>query len=170
MVRWGDRILDCMSTDTKELDDLKLSKEDLFIDAWFANKFNGAKAARIAFDIGSKGGKSDNTAGAIGAEYLRKPSVIAKIRRRMDTDTLSKEWVVKQLQRHAEGKASRVSLGALDRLGHVLGLELTAPQGGGQLQAPSVNITFGLNSPVSSSSPALDSPDVIEAKVSEDKD
>ena len=159
-----------MANKALEEEGLRLSKEDLFIDAWFANKFNGAAAARIAFDIGSKGGKSDGTAHAIATEYLRKPSVVAKIRKRMDTDVLSKEWVLKELQKQVGSRPSRVGIMALDRLAHVLGLELTAPQGGGQLQAPSVNITFGLNSPVSSSSPALDSPDVIEAKVSEDKD
>lgn len=154
-----------MSTKTPELEKLKASKIDLFVDAWIDNKFNGAKAVRIAYDIGSKGGKAGSTASQMANELLKKPKVIRKIRERMDSGVIDKAWVIGQLKRHAEGKPSKVSLGAVDRVAHVLGLELTAPQSAGQLGQPAVNITFGLASP--SDAPQVEQSNPIDAEVSE---
>lgn len=100
------------------------SKEDLFVDAYIANKFNGTQAALVAFNIRSKKNPR-NVAAAIAYEYLRKPHISSKIKARLEDADMGQEFVLKHLKRIAEDiDHPSHSMQALDRLAHFLGVEI----------------------------------------------
>lgn len=113
----------------QELDVSKMNKEDLFVNAYIANKFNATAAAREVFNLGSQGGKdNDGTARSMGSEYLAKPNVQKKLKARMEREDLSVEWIANQLKMIAASKGDKLRIEAIDRLAHLLGAEIKEKQ------------------------------------------
>lgn len=124
---------------------MRLNREDLFVDAYIRNRFNGTQAALETFDLGSNGGQQiSNTASALASEYLRKPKVQEKLRARMQQLNMSPEWVMERYKQVAAGKPNQYTLPALDRLAHIMGIEVRPVENGNALAQSQVQIILGL--------------------------
>ena len=100
----------------------RFSKADLFVDAYFAHKFNGTKAALEVFDIRSK--NPHVVAASIAYEYLRKPHIVQMIRERTEGVGLTHAWLIEGYKSIAEGQNSALGIAAIDRLAHIMGIEV----------------------------------------------
>ncbi len=106
----------------------KITKEDLFIDEYIRCKFNGAEAARRVYNIGARGGSTDpesSTARTIAAQVLARLSVQQKLKKKLEDAEMGQEFLLKHLKRIAEDfEKPKYSLQALDRIAHILGVEV----------------------------------------------
>lgn len=103
-------------------DDLGVTKGDIFVDAYIANGFNGTQAALIAFDVKDD---DENVAASIAYDYLQKTVIQEKLQARLQRNDLSREWILSMYKQHAENMESPTfSMQALDRLAHVMGIEV----------------------------------------------
>lgn len=94
------------------------ARQQYFVEAYFANDYNAAEAARIA-------GYSQANANKIGHELLSKPHIKAAIQKRADEKlkeiSLTEEYVVRKLVRTIEKAEQDNNLAAVLR-----GIELAA--------------------------------------------
>jgi hypothetical protein len=127
----------------------RVDKYSIFVDAYIANRFNASEACREIMVL-----DNPNNYGYIGSQLLKHPKTQTLLRERLKREDVSLEWLVSQLKKHAEGGASGVALGALDRIGHIMGVETKATQ---KSSSPSSAVQINFNVP------ALESHSVIEA-------
>jgi hypothetical protein len=71
-------------------------KQRAFVHYWFAEKFNGTKAARLAGYHGS-----ETVLGSVASENLRKPKIIAEVERRWAAHGMTPAEVVGRLTEQA---------------------------------------------------------------------
>jgi hypothetical protein len=140
------------------------SKGDLFIDELIRNGFNATRAALVVFDL--KGETEEaryQTAASIGHTYLNKVEIQEKIKARMANKELSPEWLMTQLKRHAENEDTPThSMQAIDRLAHVMSIELKPKENTKQASAP---VQISLNLPQAPQGQALSAPKVVDADI-----
>lgn len=112
----------------KDFNDVEVyrpTKADLFVDAFIRHRFNATQAALEVFDIKGDEAQRKNTAGAMGSEYLYKPSVQLKLKDRMARQDISVEYVLSRLKNREETTENEdVALRILDRLAHFVGAEI----------------------------------------------
>jgi len=145
-------------------DELNITKGDLFIDELIRNGFNSTRAALAVFDL--KGATEEaryQTAASIGHEYLNKPAIQAKIKERMANKEISPEWLMGQLKRHAENEETPThSMQAIDRLAHVMDIELKPKETAKSVSAP---VQILLNLPAAPAGQAIPAAKVVDAEV-----
>lgn len=106
------------------------NKEDLFVDAYFENDYNGTEAALTAFDIGSKGGSKSEaekraTARSMAAEYLAKPSVQQKLKQRLYQDEISESWLMRMYKTKIEnGENEQVVRDLMRDIARIHGIDI----------------------------------------------
>lgn len=144
--------------------DLNLTKGDLFIDELIRNGFNATRAALAVFDLGSETEEQRyQSAASIGHIYLNKIEIQAKLKERMANKEISPEWLMGQLKRHAENVDTPThSMQAIDRLGHVMGIELKEKE---TVKAVSAPTQIVLNLPTAPAGQAIPAAKVVDVDV-----
>lgn len=142
----------------------RITKEDLFLEAYFRHGCNGTRAALEVFDIGSKGGSKTeaarrSTASVVAMEYLRKPSVQRAIDERLYKLDVSKAWVINTYQEMINDREidPKVRKDLLRDMANMHGIDITKDETPTQ-QVQQQGVQVFLNVPSPPQDVAVDTP------------